>query len=584
MKALAVVLSSFTATLRARNAKLLGTLLAVFVVLVAVFSTVFHVLMEREGQRHSWPTSVYWTLVTMTTLGFGDITFTSDAGRLFSVVVVLLNTMFLLVLLPFTFIQFVFVPWMAAREAARAPREVSPELRGHLVLTALGPIEDALIRRAEQAGVPYVLLAGDRDEAVRLYDAGYRVVVGSLDDPAAYRAAGVERAALVAATRTDPTNVNITFTVRELCPDVPIVATASRSASQDILELAGAPEVLHLGDLTGEAMADRALAPDGRSHVIGAFAGLLIAEARAAGTPLVGCTLAEVGLRARFGVGIIGVWDHGRFEIAGPATRLQESSVLILAATREQLEAYDRAFERGEAGLDAAVIVGGGRVGRAAGRRFAANGTRYRIVEAREDRIRDLATYVLGDAADLEVLEAAGIRTASGVLLTTHDDDVNTYLTIYCRRLRPDVRIVARANLDRNVSTLYRAGADDVLSYASIGATAIWNHFRRGDTLVVADGLSVVREPVPPALVGRTIAASGIRRTTGCNIVALARGDEVVGNPASESVLERDMELVLIADETALARFAERYHGRRRRRAPEPPSRPAPPMMPMPTP
>ena len=58
----------------------------------------------------------------MTTLGFGDITFESDAGRLFSVVVLLSGSAFLLVMLPFVFIQFVFIPWMDERDRRRAPR------------------------------------------------------------------------------------------------------------------------------------------------------------------------------------------------------------------------------------------------------------------------------------------------------------------------------------------------------------------------------------------------------------------------------------------------------------------------------
>ncbi|PJF45449.1 MAG: potassium transporter TrkA, partial [Candidatus Thermofonsia Clade 3 bacterium] len=110
------------------------------------------------------------------------------------------------------------------------------------------------------------------------------------------------------------------------------------------------------------------------------------------------------------------------------------------------------------------VIIGGGRVGRAAGRALAERGMDYRIVELLPERVRDPAKYVLGDAANLEVLIAAGIRKTPAVLVTTHDDDTNIYLTIYCRRLRPDVQIISRARLERNVATLHRAGADFVLS------------------------------------------------------------------------------------------------------------------------
>jgi voltage-gated potassium channel len=74
---------------RRRRQKTFLALAVVFVVMVTVFSTVFHSLMEYEDREYSWPTSVYWTLTTMTTLGFGDITFESDAGRIFSVVVLL---------------------------------------------------------------------------------------------------------------------------------------------------------------------------------------------------------------------------------------------------------------------------------------------------------------------------------------------------------------------------------------------------------------------------------------------------------------------------------------------------------------
>lgn len=565
---MAFVLGYLARSARQRNVRFVIVLIVVFVLVVIGYTVGFHALMDAEGQSHSWATGVYWTLVTMTTLGFGDITFTSDAGRIFSVVVLLSGTIFLLVLLPFTFIQFVFVPWMDRRESARAPRQLPESTSGHLVLTSLGPIEDALIRRARRAGVPYVLMVDDLEAALQLHDRGYRVVVGSLDDPEAYRSCRVGQAALVAATGSDTANTNITFTVREISRTVPVAAIASKAASIDILELAGADLVLQLGEILGRAMAARTLAPDGLSHVIGEFAGLQIAEARASSTTLVGRTLAEARLRSRLGVGVIGVWDHGDFEIAEPSTPIRETSVLILAATRDELDAYDRCYSTGVAGTESVVIIGGGRVGRAAGRAMSESGTDFRIVEQQASRLRNRDHYVMGDAADLAVLEAAGIRDASSVIITTHDDDVNIYLAIYCRRLRPDIEVVARANVDRNVSTLYRAGANDVLSYASTGAAAVWNQFRHDDTLVVAEGLSVFRVAVPPSLAGTTLADSGIRAMTGCNLVALAHDGGVDANPSGDTVLDRAAELVLIGDDDAEARFAACHPPTRRRLRP----------------
>ncbi|MGA1724285.1 MAG: ion channel, partial [Ilumatobacteraceae bacterium] len=102
-------------TERRRRRKTVFVLGLIFVALVLIFSFIFHELMAREGRSYSWPTSIYWTMTTMTTLGFGDITFTSDLGRSFSVVVLISGSAFLLVVLPFTFIQFVFIPWISAR-------------------------------------------------------------------------------------------------------------------------------------------------------------------------------------------------------------------------------------------------------------------------------------------------------------------------------------------------------------------------------------------------------------------------------------------------------------------------------------
>jgi voltage-gated potassium channel len=549
---------------RRRRQKTFLALAVVFVAMVAVFSTIFHALMEYEDRSYSWPTSVYWTLTTMTTLGFGDITFESDAGRVFSVVVLLAGSTFLLVMLPFVFIQFVFMPWMAERDRRRAPRVLPASTSGHLLLTQLGPVEAAIIERADQADVPYVLIVDDVVEAGLVHDEGRNVMVGALDDPETYRNARVDQAALVIATGSDQINTNIAFTVREIAPDVEIVASANSPASVDILEIAGADHIVQLGEILGSAMAARTFGLSGDSHVIGEFAGLQIAEASPS-ADLLGKTLAEAQLRKRFGVSIIGVWRRGDFAVATADTTLTASSMLILAGTAEQLAAYDSCYAGDAAAPTRAVIIGGGRVGRAVGRAFADEGVEFVIVEQLAERRRNGANYVIGDAADRAVLEAAGIDDAGAILITTHDDNVNVYLTRYCRGLRPDARIVSRSKLDRNVSTLYRAGADAVLSYAGTGSAAIWNHLRGDETVLVAQGLNVFRTPMPKELAGRTLASAHVLRRTACNVVAVERNGVLEGNPDPHVPLPQTGELVLVGTDVAEAQFSEEFpHARRR--------------------
>jgi voltage-gated potassium channel len=559
MKSLPLILGHLTSRKGQRDLALLGRMLGIFLVLVTVFSVLFHVIMEWEGQDHSWFTGVYWTLVVMSTLGFGDITFQSDVGRVFSVCVLLSGTVFMLILLPFTFIQFFFVPWMEAQTAARAPRSLPRMTHGHVVLTGLGEVDAALVRQLQQFHIPYVILASELNEALRLHDLGFQTMLGDLDDPATYRAVRVEQAALVATTRGDTTNTNVAFTVREISEAVPIIATASFPASVDILELAGCSRVLQLGEMLGQSLARRILGRDAKSHVIGEVGRLLIAEAVASNTPMVGRTLHEVRLRDHAGVSVVGIWDRGRFEIAGPQTTIHDTTVLVLAGSREQLDAYDELFCIYKSTTGHVVIIGGGRVGRATGRALDLEGIDYRIIERLPERVRNPEKYVAGDAAEYEVLKQAGILDASAVVLTTHDDDTNVYLTIYCRKLRPDIQILGRANLERNVTTLHRAGADFVLSYASIGANLIFNLLQRMDTLLLAEGLSVIRVRVPEPLVGQSLAEAQIRQTTGCNVIAVARGDDLEINPDARRPLPADAELIVIGDAASEARFVSRY-------------------------
>ncbi|MEX2505186.1 MAG: NAD-binding protein [Egicoccus sp.] len=567
LKSLGLMFATIASPLRRWNVRFATYLVVAFLAMIVVYSVLFHEIMALEGREFTWTTSFYWTFVTMSTLGFGDIVFESDLGRLFSIVVLLTGSVFILVLLPFLFIQFVFTPWMREREAGRAPRRVDDDITGHVVVTDINPISDALIERAKAADRPYVVIVDDAAEALRLHDLGYQVMVGQRDETRTYRDAGVDRAGLVALTLSDEANTNVAFTIREFDEDVRIAALASRGASVDVLELAGCDEVIQLGELLGRAMARRVVGTDARAHVIGEFGDLRIAEASIAGTELVGRTVREAALRQRVNVNVVGVWEDGGFVAADADTRLGERTLLIMAGSATHLAAYDAAFGVEQRGAKPVIVIGGGRVGRAAARVLGETGITGTIVEQRPERIRDEFTMVEGDAAALEVLEAAGLQEAGAALVTTHEDDVNVYLTLYLRRLRPDLQVISRATRDRNVSSLQRAGADAVLSYASIGATALWNTMGRDSRrLVIAEGLEMFRVAIPDKLRGRALADTRIGSRTGLHVVAIARGEHLEPNPDPTAPLPYEGDLVLVGDEACAERFVDEFGNGGRRR------------------
>ena len=530
----------------------------ILIALITVYSILFHFLMMRENREFSWITGFYWTLTVMSTLGFGDITFTSDLGRLFCMVVLLSGIVLLLIMLPFTFIQFFYAPWLEAQTRASAPRELPEDMKGHVILTNYDPITMNLIDRLKQYQYEYVIVMEDIHKALELIDLDYKVVSGELSDPETYRRLRAQNAALVVTNSNDMMNTNIAFTIREIFKEVPIAANADLDDSVDILQLAGSTYVFQFMKLLGQSLSRRVLRASAGANVIGNIDSLLITEAPAMRTPLVGKTLKQSRVRERTGITVVGVWERGTFENPTAETVINTTTVLLLAGSAEQLKSYDEHFGGYQKSLAPVLILGGGRVGRAAAEVLEEGGIDYRIIEKNRRLVED-DRYIQGSAADINTLERAGIKEAPSVIITTHDDPTNIYLTIYCRRLRPDIQIISRATLDRSISKLHTAGADLVMSYASLAANTILNLLRPDEVLMLAEGLNVFRVGVHSSLVGKSLTESQIRMQTDCSVIAINHDGKMAINPDPAICFREDDELIMIGAADAEKRFFKMY-------------------------
>jgi Trk K+ transport system NAD-binding subunit len=543
-----------------KNLRNLIKFLAVIVATIIVYSILFHFIMEYEGKQFSWITGFYWTLTVMSTLGFGDITFTSDLGLVFSIIVLLSGIVFLLIMLPFTFIRFFYAPWLESQAQSRTPRELPEGTKNHVIITNYEPIAMSLIRKLAQYDFNYVIAVQDTQAAAELLDMNVRVVIGELDKTETYRKLRVERAALVFVNNDDMMNTNITATIREVSESVPVIAIAEAYDSIDILELAGATHVFQFTRMLGVTMARHALGVSAQANIVGALGGVHIAEAYAAHTPYEGKELIKSGLREKTGVIVVGIWQRGKFEIPRPQTVIHPNYILLLAGSEEHFRRYDEYVGSSRTFAVPVVILGGGQVGQAAADTLEELGVDYRVVEKNKNSVKDNDKYILGNAADIHALERAGISAEStSVLITTHNDDINIYLTIYCRELRANIQIISRAIQDRNISKLYSVGADIVISYASMGANKILNILKPDEILMLAEGLNVFKIPVPASLTEKTLAENQIRRKTGCNVIAIRSGDSFTVNPDPDVKLKKNEELILIGTAEAEEEFKKVY-------------------------
>src|SRR5829696_3530136 len=119
------------------------------------------------------------------------------------------------------------------------------------------------------------------------------------------------------------------------------------------------------------------------------------------------------------------------------------------------------------------ILCGYGRVGRQVAREFAADEVPFVIVEQDPEILEECMAEgflaLLGEAADDDVLEEAGILRAGGLIAAVDSDADNVFVVLSARKLNPKLHIAARASSDESAAKLEIAGADRTLSPYAVG-------------------------------------------------------------------------------------------------------------------
>ena len=210
----------------------------------------------------TWGDAVYYVIVTIATVGYGDITPLTAEAKWFSLSVILFGTG------AFTIAVGALIgPAIESRMAAAFGNMTASELtllEDHVVVLGYGPVTESLLEELD-GDVDLVVVTPDTEVASALDDRGISVLTEDPTDEPPLRDARVDAArGVVVGSEDDAADVLAVIAARNVAPDVRLVAAANDEKHVDKLAAVGADEVINPGTIGGQLLG-RAVLGEGQA-------------------------------------------------------------------------------------------------------------------------------------------------------------------------------------------------------------------------------------------------------------------------------------------------------------------------------
>lgn len=285
--------------------------------------------------------AVFQTVITVTTVGFGEVHRFGDGEKVFTIVLILFGVgmaAYTFSVLVETFVEGYLSDALGRRKMENQIRS----MREHIIICGWGRVGRAIARHLarEHSGMVVIDRSAERVSAI---DIPY--VQGDATDEAVLRAAGIERArVLVTALNADAENLYVTLTARSMCPKLFVVARAGCTPAITKLMQAGADRVVDPQDLGGARMAALAVQP----HVA-EFLDVVMHDSNLefrleqievpVGSALAGQTLSSARIHDRTGTLVLAMREPGKEFRTNPSSQAEivGGEVLIVIGGTDQV-------------------------------------------------------------------------------------------------------------------------------------------------------------------------------------------------------------------------------------------------------
>jgi voltage-gated potassium channel len=307
---------------------------------VIVAGTVGFMIIEKASLLDAF----FMTMITISTVGYSEVFPLSEAGELFTVILIVVGVGTLFYTAGAA-LESVFENLSGRRGQTRMARTIE-QLTDHYIICGFGRVGSATWELMAERGAHVLVVEGNATAAQTARDAGALVLEKDATHNETLVEAGISRAkSLIACVTADSDNLVIVLSAKALRPDLMVIARAAESESERKLYLAGADRVVAPQRVGAHRLASMAFQPEladfvdlvlQGSHVEFRVQQMQIRE----DCTLAGMSLREAGIRQRSGAMILAVQDESRRLYLNPDPDLviTPGQVMVGIGTNDQID------------------------------------------------------------------------------------------------------------------------------------------------------------------------------------------------------------------------------------------------------